>query len=480
MAYMNKQLYHYVELSEKNFKIPSSFNKFVENHKVLENLILKNKGYGFCTYCKKKFKLQDKINQKSMCPYCHKKYLIKRFDLKYYESKKDLILLDKIEDKFVLRTFELYSIYDHIIKEFKYFCTEYRRIFFDENNYIQIVEGNNVTHFMNRKIVLHNLKRTCWKKKEFNLYYNYDIGIICPYNIKKLLKNTKYQYCQLWKFVYKVKIFSLINLFQRCLKDNYITFELLVKMKLYNLAFQSNLFCGKTFEERFGVSKDFLPFMQKYNINYDELQVLKYCKTTNIKLIRALINCRDISWLSRHIDFSTAWQSCLLSHENIHEYIDYLGFAIQLGYNLKDKKILYPINLRKEHDKLEKEVIIVRSKDNSRLLKERFNILKKNIYKSKQFVIYPVHNINELIKESQQQNNCVKTYIEKAALAKCDIYLMRRSSAPSISLVTVEVRNNKIVQAKIKNNQEPTKEQWKFLNVWQKKILNKGGEIVNA
>ncbi len=479
MAYMNKQLCHYVELADKKFKIPSSFNKFIERQKVLENLILKNHEYGFCTYCKKRFVVQKKINQKAMCPYCHKSYLIKRFDLKNYENKKDLILLDKVEDKFVLRIFELYSTYIYISKEFEHYCTEYKRIFFDENNYIQIVEGDNVARFMNRKSVLHNFKRTCWKKKEFKWYSDYDNGIICPYNIKNLLKNTKYQYCQLWKFVRKIKVFSLIDLFQTCLGNNYIAFELLVKMKLYNLAFQSHLFYGKTFEERFGVSKEFLPFMQKYNIEYDELQVLKYCKITNIKLIRSLIGCRDISWLNSHIDLLTAWKFGLLSHNNIHEYVDYLGFAIQLGYNLKDKKILYPANLRKEHDKLQKEIITVKNKENSRLLKERYNLLKKNIYKSKHFIIYPVHSSNELIIESQQQNNCVKTYVEKVALAKCDIYFMRKSSTPSESLVTVEVRGNKIVQAKIKNNQEPTKEQWEFLNVWQKKILNKGG-IINA
>lgn len=44
------------------------------------------------------------------------------------------------------------------------------------------------------------------------------------------------------------------------------------------------------------------------------------------------------------------------------------------------------------------------------------------------------------------------------------------------SLVTVEVRNNEVVQQRTKNNNDTTKEQKKFLKKWEKNILRKGEE----
>ena len=108
------------------------------------------------------------------------------------------------------------------------------------------------------------------------------------------------------------------------------------------------------------------------------------------------------------------------------------------------------------------------------LLQERYKTLKENIYKTSKYIIYPASSSNELIEESKQQSNCVKTYLDKMAFAECDIYFLRENANPNKSLVTVEVRNNVVVQAKIKYNQEPTKQQWAFLNRWQAKILSKG------
>ena len=48
---------------------------------------------------------------------------------------------------------------------------------------------------------------------------------------------------------------------------------------------------------------------------------------------------------------------------------------------------------------------------------------------------------------------------------------MRLLSNKDKALVTVEVRNNKVVQQRIKNNQDTTKEQKKFLKQWEEEIL---------
>ena len=48
---------------------------------------------------------------------------------------------------------------------------------------------------------------------------------------------------------------------------------------------------------------------------------------------------------------------------------------------------------------------------------------------------------------------------------------MRNVDNPKKSLVTVEVKNNKIVQSKMKNNATPTDKQLQFLKNWEQTIL---------
>ena len=60
--------------------------------------------------------------------------------------------------------------------------------------------------------------------------------------------------------------------------------------------------------------------------------------------------------------------------------------------------------------------------------------------------IYP--NTPEDIKdEAVQQTNCVAGYIEDVLAGKCDIVFLRNKNTPKQSLVTIEVKNNQVVQA---------------------------------
>ena len=103
---------------------------------------------------------------------------------------------------------------------------------------------------------------------------------------------------------------------------------------------------------------------------------------------------------------------------------------------------------------------------------ERYEEIKKYTYKNKKYIIYPVKNQKELVNESKQQNNCVKTYAERIANGTCDIYFMRLLTNVKKSLVTIEVRNNKVVQQRTKNNNDTTNNQKKFIELWERKILN--------
>ena len=203
-----------------------------------------------------------------------------------------------------------------------------------------------------------------------------------------------------------------------------------------------------------------------------ELTVLRTLQKENISLIRKLKDYHNLADLARYVDLEMAYKKVLSKPGNYeHEYLDYLEACANLKYDMHDKKVLYPNNLEQEHDKVMKLLEIVYNEKSNELIKKRVTDLNKFIYKDKKYIVFPASSVESLIDESEQQHNCVKTYCKRYALGKCDIYYMRELSNIDKSLVTIEVRNQEVVQSRIIGNKFPTKEQQDFINKWQKKIL---------
>lgn len=117
-------------------------------------------------------------------------------------------------------------------------------------------------------------------------------------------------------------------------------------------------------------------------------------------------------------------------------------------------------------------------------LKEQFDeeIFKKQIDKSLEFTyknytfIYP--NCTQDIKdEAVSQNNCVASYIDKVIKGECHILFLRNKDCVDKSLVTIEIRNNQIVQAKRKFNDPVNKDEQQAIDAWNKKFNIKKEKI---
>lgn len=481
MAYMNKELKHYVDKMDCEFYIPETFKKFINKHKALENLFLKRGNICRCTHCYNEFITTSKINDVIKCPYCKGKYLIKRFNIKNYFTKKNLILLDKLEDKYVLRVFELFSTYNSIERKFNYKCSEYRRVIFDDKYYNETVESDIVFHTMGLSVTQHWKEHTCWKRKVWNWYYNFygnTIGYIDSANIKQLLKGTKYQYTQLWKVIPKVKPFNLVALFQKGLNYYSKSFELLAKLKLYNLSLECQKF-GKqgNFQDRFGIPKQLLSFLQNHNINYEQLEVLRCVPVADIKMINGLTKVYDLGRFSSLVDIEKAWRKGLFSNYNM--YYDYLINCKKLKYDMSSKKVLYPNQneLKELHDKGVKLVELAKNELNNDLIKERAKQLETLTYQDKNFKIYAPTDLSSIIEEANQMGNCIfSNYAEKYALGECNLFFVRDVNNLDKSLISVEtdINNTRIVQAEQSHHRNVEEIQQKFLDKWLKHISNKG------
>lgn len=177
---------------------------------------------------------------------------------------------------------------------------------------------------------------------------------------------------------------------------------------------------------------------------------------------------------------------CMLIHnygynaKSLMQYLDYLKTfeAIEsIGYNMIElfdyARMMNEISRR--FDRYPKHFLTTH-----RIATRNYNRLKADFdekkfaecinkdmeysYKSYSF-IYP-KCVEDIKNEAVQQNNCVASYIQSVIDRKCDILFLRRREAPEKSLVTIEVRGGKIVQAKQHYNYQCSAAQEEAIRAW--------------
>lgn len=454
--------------------VPSGFEKFIEKRKKSHNLIIKTKDNYRCTNCNSMFKSNKKVNQICKCPKCKRNYQVKMCNLKHYVFKEDLAIFDKVNDYYIERVFELRSDFDG--NGFKTIYFEWgRKIYNNDFRLLHEIMNDNVIGTIGGYYISYRAGsfNSNWKISES--YYNpiryVDEFIYYPGNIKSILqKIDKYKYSQIWTLLANVDIpCDLIYL----LKNYNYSIELLIKMKLFNLALNPKTFSfGKTFEQRFfGLSKEYLPFIKKHNLTVRQLETLSILKEKDIGLIKIASEINNLRDLVEFIDVKKAIKLTNLNEHNSYEYSDYLSMLTIMKVDLKNKNIAYPKNIKKAHDEVLQQFETRKDTLIKEAIKEKAEKLKQFIYQDSKYIVFPVRSIEMLEDESSQQHNCVRTYADKIAKNDCDIYFMRFLKNQNKSLVTVEVQSGKIVQKRTKNNMSTTKEQDEFLKIWENKIL---------
>ena len=155
----------------------------------------------------------------------------------------------------------------------------------------------------------------------------------------------------------------------------------------------------------------------------------------------------------------------------IRELCDYADMMRQLS-NKYDK---YPRNFLTTHKIACRNYDRMKKEFSEELFKKR---MKKEYECSfgEYVFIYP-KSTQEIKDEAARQSNCVSSYIDKVIDGYCHILFLRKKNSPKESLVTIEVRNDQIVQAKRRFNDDVTEEQKEAIDKFNKKF---GKEIKAA
>lgn len=466
--------------------IPDNIRQFIDEFS--NNIIIRdsdNSSY-YCSCCLNE--LDDYY-----CSNCDKNYKELKYDPTQYFNVIDNVYSFNKLNYSAERYYFVFDVVDgevilYSIKEVNsgYIYTSFHRSVLSIENAYWICEDSIVDLLNNRRTYYSDIDTQTSNRVFDFLFIDFDLdtNIDDDYMYRRtlyvdnldILKDTIYKYTNIWdaKDFLRDFDFRILNLTYIPLR--FKQFEYLIKYKLYNLAFTaSHLLNGKTFKERFGVEKEFLFYMQNINIDYYELLGLQLTKCRNRFLIGCVGNSYEFAkelfeLVSLNMnEFAKFLERFAINR--IPEYYDYINMAIEMGYDLSNKKVLYPDNFMQEHDRLYIQYGVLSNPEIVNNISTVSNVSKFNIYEDEKYIIFPADTIESMIDEGSQQHNCLRTYISSYSDNLCQIYFMRLKKEKTKSFVTIEVRNNRIVQARAKFNDEPSKEIMNILKKWEKTLL---------
>ena len=469
MGYINKKLQILIKSMDKTFSVGLGVRKWLRQSIYLKhNLILKSKEGYYCTNCKNKFHSTVKVGEYTICPKCKQELLVRMKTLQYQTFKDDFRILEFIDGYFVLRGFEVLSIYNNYRVSHQYH--EYQRLVISKDK-IYLLASNLLKNYMGYLSVSHNEKHTSWRLLDSQYRWYMSRGSIYWGELDRDTDGTVYHYCPIQRVLQSCTGDASIEILLQRVLNNPTSFELLSKLELTNLAIDCDEFTNKgSFENRFGVTKDYLPFMVKYNLTYNELEVLQVIKHKNIRNVKKLSKLDNFKELSTYLDMEKALSNGL-NETNEHLYKDYLDFAKRLHLNMKDKRVLYPTDIVKSHDELMHQVETIENQEIIEKIKIRYGELKQLSYHDDKYVVFPVPSLSDLIRESEVQDICIRSYNERYANGETNLFFMRSIKNVNKPLVAIEVKDGRIMQSRGKRNNVPTRMQKAFINKWEKEVL---------
>lgn len=227
----------------------------------------------------------------------------------------------------------------------------------------------------------------------------------------------------------------------------------------------------KSLDKIFKVDRKFVPLLPKMDYTHlmlcrkfpwaDEQGLLEI-RRANHKYIRKYMCPRVLEYCGR------------LESRNLIIYDDYLRFAETISADMKSYRVLTPSNLLEAHDAAYKAM---RDSQDARFEKGILENYEKHVelcYSNGKYLIRPVKSNDELKKESETLNHCVRTYADEVSKGHTEIMFVRLSDKPDVPLYTLELKHKVIRQFRANHNAVPPDDAFCFVREWADKFkINK-------
>lgn len=200
-------------------------------------------------------------------------------------------------------------------------------------------------------------------------------------------------------------------------------------------------------------------------IEFDELSLLAfYSIEEDLPLISKYAKIeRSIKYLKGQRPLTT------------RDYADYLEECVTLGYDMDNKKILRPQDLRKAHEETSMKIEVEKDEKRAEMFAAGMrSIYDKPEYRAGNLLIRAAVSPEELHRESLALHHCVRTYVDRVCRRTCAILFIRRSDAPDVPYFTLELSPDKsIVQCRGDHNCAYPEEVAEFIELWKADVLQK-------
>ncbi len=473
--------------------IPRSFQDFLDNDLMYERFGFFNreKKTVFVSCCNKELKESEfkkfKSNEMGKCPICGKKIKFRSEKIKFPRFNRTAILSNRLKDGICIRYFDV--TYEYLEKgQIKKIIYEFSRDVIDFHGKIK-----NYTYLYN--------KEKWWDITTNYFCFKNEAGMYTR-NINSVIKNTPYENkgCENLKEVFKkngydfAKYLFLIN--------RYPQFELVAKAKLsalvqafldtpLNSFYYKATSCineeGTTVHEFLRIEKRYLKPLREEKSYKKVIRLLQvYAKAGEINLepekaeiiaTYYLENIEDA--LPLKIDvlkrIASIIERASKEHPNMYinsrYYFDYMNTVKKLG--LPRKRYKYPANLVEAHDKMNEAYKLQKNEILEKRVKERASELKDFVFSTDDYTFVPPKSLDELKEESQKLHHCVyNCYSEKYADGDTNIIFIRQKANKSNPFVTMEVKDNKVIQVRAVNNSTPDDNVLSAVELFKKEKLH--------
>lgn len=434
----------------------------------------------FCTKCQswhvlsKKEAIKYKRGDKLTCKGCNSKLEV------IYPNNR----IEKFRAYFV--SFEN-NCRNELIARYFYYEKEYLKSTGECSDYILEVERVNLnrviavvnhTSVNMQKYIFHPYHDSGWKRDRYSEYWKYypcnkENVVQTASQLKKMVKNNE---------VYKYSCIDIALKKEFDLIDHIEMYQTYPKVELF---FKLNKLkmIGEMLSARYTyrwdiletLTKSDIKFIQKHNPSYNQLKAYKVVKIDDIELIEKAAIAKFFNFREK---YKTKPKTIEYVYQKVVEeemtscvdYGDYLSWCEDLGMDIKDKRVLYPMDFKKAHDEAQIQYTLLKEKICDRRIREYAKELEKYAFKEKEFVIKPIQTQKELITESAKLKHCVRTYAEEIAHRRTSIFAIRENKNPNEPFVTLELKKDVVIQCRAFKNREPADNVKHFVNDWCKKF----------
>lgn len=472
----------------------------------------------FCTHCQKMVNVKEKHKHGDMgkCPSCHAqvKYKFARKQKVLDSSKRVVVIQKTSEDEYVERLFNVWARYrqenDYRL-EMSY--EEYGRIRL--NRYFRDMEEFEMGEWRYTGVRrwIHAVSQK-WGCGRWSLS---DYGCLYDRNMQQLLQDTEAQYVPVREFLRRncFPMYSVQELMHAIIEHPQQA-EKLMKVKLdclmncmadyYDDTCDKN---GRTLEEILKLNKNNVRMAIRMNAGALELKILRAYEKARMNPQESLVSRLAVAYrysgendivirLQRgKIEKTMNYLDKLVAESGndiwtvVRDYEDYLSQLGRLAMPIEENR--FPTGFYTMHDRLTMELQIKADEVKRRELAKMNRQLKRHVKvakelyhtDSKKYIIVWPKDKKDFLYEATIQHNCVATnYFKPAAQGETTIFFLRRSETPHEPFCTVEFKDGKCIQCRIKNNQNAPDDVMKLMEriskTYQKEMKKRAKETMES